>query len=100
MTTDSPLKIQPLEKYHATMTKEEVAEALGVSLKERICLSEPMAKMPSAVESSVARSNASARTLFSSARFCLVIDCPIFFFLASLRFINFIFERLGRLERR
>jgi hypothetical protein len=31
MTTDSPLKIQPLEKYHATMTKEEVAEALGVA---------------------------------------------------------------------
>jgi hypothetical protein len=31
MTTDSPLKVQPLEKYHATMTKEEVAEALGVA---------------------------------------------------------------------
>jgi hypothetical protein len=31
MTTDSPLNIQPLEKYHATMTKEEVAEALGVA---------------------------------------------------------------------
>ena len=31
MTTDSPLKIQPLEKYRATMTKEEVAEALGVA---------------------------------------------------------------------
>ena len=30
MTTDSPLKIQPLEKYHATMTKEEVAEALNL----------------------------------------------------------------------
>jgi transposase-like protein len=27
-TVDSPLKIQPLDKYHATMTKEEVAEAL------------------------------------------------------------------------
>jgi len=25
MTADSPLKIQPLEKYRATMTKEEVA---------------------------------------------------------------------------
>ena len=31
MTADSPLNIQPLEKYHATMTKEEVAEALGVA---------------------------------------------------------------------
>ena len=31
MTADSPLKIQPLEKYRATMTKEEVAEALGVA---------------------------------------------------------------------
>jgi hypothetical protein len=31
MSTDSPLKIQPLEKYKATMTKEEVAEALGVA---------------------------------------------------------------------
>ena len=31
MTPDSPLKIQTLEKYHATMTKEEVAEALGVA---------------------------------------------------------------------
>jgi hypothetical protein len=30
MTADSPLKIQPLDKYRATMTKEEVAEALGV----------------------------------------------------------------------
>ena len=30
MTTDSPLNIQSLEKYHATMKKEEVAEALGV----------------------------------------------------------------------
>ncbi len=30
MTPDSPLKIQPLEKYRATMTKEEVAEALGI----------------------------------------------------------------------
>ena len=30
MTADSPLKIQPLEKYRATMTKEEVADALGV----------------------------------------------------------------------
>jgi hypothetical protein len=31
MTTESPLRIQPLEKYRATMTKEEVAEALGVA---------------------------------------------------------------------
>jgi hypothetical protein len=31
MTADSPLRIQPLEKYRATMTKEEVAEALGVA---------------------------------------------------------------------
>ena len=31
MTTDSPLNIQSLGKYHATMTKEEVAEALGVA---------------------------------------------------------------------
>jgi hypothetical protein len=31
MTADSPLKIQPLEKYRATMTKEEVADALGVA---------------------------------------------------------------------
>ena len=31
MTADSLLKIQPLEKYRATMTKEEVAEALGVA---------------------------------------------------------------------
>jgi hypothetical protein len=31
MTADSPLKIQPLEKYRATMTKEQVAEALGVA---------------------------------------------------------------------
>jgi hypothetical protein len=31
MTTNSPLKTQPLEKYHATMTKEEVAEALGIA---------------------------------------------------------------------
>jgi len=31
MTADSPLKIQPLEKYRATMTKEEVADALGVT---------------------------------------------------------------------
>src|ERR1017187_3559978 len=31
MTADLPLKIQPLEKYRATMTKEEVAEALGVA---------------------------------------------------------------------
>jgi hypothetical protein len=31
MTTDSPLNIQSLEKYHATMKKEEVAEALGVA---------------------------------------------------------------------
>ena len=31
MTADSPLKIKPLEKYRATMTKEEVADALGVA---------------------------------------------------------------------
>jgi hypothetical protein len=31
MTADSPLKIQPLEKYRATMTKEQVADALGVA---------------------------------------------------------------------
>ena len=31
MNTDSPLNIQPLDKYRATMTKEEVAEALGVA---------------------------------------------------------------------
>lgn len=31
MNTDSPLNIQSLEKYHATMKKEEVAEALGVA---------------------------------------------------------------------
>jgi hypothetical protein len=31
MNADSPLKVQPLEKYRATMTKEEVAEALGVA---------------------------------------------------------------------
>jgi hypothetical protein len=31
MSPDSPLKMQPLEKYKATMTKEEVAEALGVA---------------------------------------------------------------------
>jgi hypothetical protein len=30
MSMDSPLQIQPLEKYRATMTKEEVAEALGL----------------------------------------------------------------------
>jgi len=30
MTTDSPLKIQPLEKYGVTMTKEEVAEAMNL----------------------------------------------------------------------
>ena len=30
MTTDSPLKIQPLDKYGVTMTKEEVAEALNL----------------------------------------------------------------------
>ena len=31
MSADSPLKVLPLEKYRATMTKEEVAEALGVA---------------------------------------------------------------------
>ena len=31
MNADSPLKVLPLEKYRATMTKEEVAEALGVA---------------------------------------------------------------------
>ena len=31
MIADPPLKIQPLEKYRATMTKEEVADALGVA---------------------------------------------------------------------
>ena len=31
MNPDSSLKMQPLEKYRATMTKEEVAEALGVA---------------------------------------------------------------------
>ena len=31
MTADAPLKIQPLGKYRATMTKEEVADALGVA---------------------------------------------------------------------
>ena len=31
MTAVSPLRIQPLENYRATMTKEEVAEALGVA---------------------------------------------------------------------
>jgi hypothetical protein len=30
MNADSPVSIQSLEKYHATMRKEEVAEALGV----------------------------------------------------------------------
>jgi len=30
MNTDSPLKIQPLEKYGVTMTKEEVAKALNL----------------------------------------------------------------------
>ncbi len=30
MTTNSPLQIQPLDKYGATMTKEEVAEALRI----------------------------------------------------------------------
>jgi len=30
MSTDSPLKIHPLDKYGITMKKEEVAEALGV----------------------------------------------------------------------
>jgi hypothetical protein len=31
MSPDSPLKIQPLEKYRGAMTKEQVAEALGVA---------------------------------------------------------------------
>jgi predicted transcriptional regulator len=31
MNSDLPLKIESLGKYHATMTKEEVAEALGVT---------------------------------------------------------------------
>ena len=31
MNPESGLKIQPLDKYHATMTKEEVAEALGIA---------------------------------------------------------------------
>jgi predicted xylose isomerase-like sugar epimerase len=31
MNTDSPLNIQPLNKYRATMKKEEVAEALGIA---------------------------------------------------------------------
>jgi hypothetical protein len=31
MTADSPLKTRSLEKYGVTMTKEEVAEALGVA---------------------------------------------------------------------
>ena len=31
MTTDSPLNIQSLNKYRATMKKEEVAEALGIA---------------------------------------------------------------------
>jgi len=31
MTPDSPLKIQTLEKFPVTMTKEMVAEALGVA---------------------------------------------------------------------
>ena len=45
MNPESPLKMQSLEKYHATMTKEEVAEALGVAthiippLTGRACLS-------------------------------------------------------------
>ena len=30
MTIESPLKIQPLEKYGVTMTKEEVAEAMNL----------------------------------------------------------------------
>ena len=30
MNPDSPLQIKSLEKYHVTMTKEEVAEALGL----------------------------------------------------------------------
>jgi hypothetical protein len=30
MNPDSPLKIQSLEKYKVTMTKEQVAEALGL----------------------------------------------------------------------
>jgi hypothetical protein len=30
MNAGSPLQIQSLEKYHVTMTKEEVAEALGL----------------------------------------------------------------------
>jgi hypothetical protein len=31
MNAESSLKLQSLEKYHATMTKEEVAEALGLA---------------------------------------------------------------------
>jgi hypothetical protein len=31
MNAGSPLQIKSLEKYHVTMTKEEVAEALGVA---------------------------------------------------------------------
>ena len=31
MTADSPLKIQGLEKFPAVMTKEKVAEALGIA---------------------------------------------------------------------
>jgi hypothetical protein len=31
MTTDSPLKIQSLDEYHAYMTKEKVAKALGIA---------------------------------------------------------------------
>jgi hypothetical protein len=32
MNAQSSLKSQSLEKYHATMTKEEVAEALGLAI--------------------------------------------------------------------